>query len=689
MQIWSAEVLKLSDLYNSLKGHFPDLEKELEPLIRTTDANVMLLYSRRSLEIIVSDLCECELKRPRKTEPMKGIIDKLNKEEKVPSHIITSMHSLNDLSNYGAHPKDYDPEQVKPVLINLSIIIKWYLKYKEYPIIEKFNTEAKKSESKYSGVSKAVSDKPKRKLIIPLIILLVAVAAVITLVKFSVISFGEKGKNLVKLEKSIAVLPFINDSPDVNEENTAFINGLMDEILVNLQMIKVLRVISRTSVEQFRGPEKPTIPEIAKKLGVNYIVEGSAQKYGNNFRLRVQLIRADKESHIWAKSYEQEINKVSDIFRIQSQIAEAIASELEAEITPQEKQLIEKTPTDNSEAFRLYTVGNFFMSRWGEDNFRKAIDNYKQAIALDSTFAQAHANLASAYFELTMWDVPKPYPEYIPLAMTSALRALEINKELGEPYFVIGSIKYMHEMDFVGAEEAFKKGIKLNPNYVWGRINYANFLTMMRRFEESIAISRQTVKLNPLDPATYIELAAALAYSGQDKEALELFDKSLELKPNGLNAIGCLTELYSDKGVFNQFLSDQIDTLLGSPRDNIRKISTTDIIYAGQIFARVGKRAEALNILNELNRRAEEGEQLSNIDMGSFYYHLGENEKAIDLFEKGFNNKESWIVVNLTCVSDSIRSNKRFKELLRKMGFEIIINAVVEDRRPKTEGSSK
>ena len=137
MQIWSAEVLKLSDLYNSLKGHFPDLEKELEPLIRTTDANVMLLYSRRSLEIIVSDLCECELKRPRKTEPMKGIIDKLNKEEKVPSHIITSMHSLNDLSNYGAHPKDYDPEQVKPVLINLSIIIKWYLKYKEYPYSRK------------------------------------------------------------------------------------------------------------------------------------------------------------------------------------------------------------------------------------------------------------------------------------------------------------------------------------------------------------------------------------------------------------------------------------------------------------------------------------------------------------------------------------------------------------------------
>jgi TolB-like protein len=657
MQIWSAEILQLSELYNSLKGHFPDLEKELEPLIRTIDANVMLLYSRRSLEVIISDLCECELKRPRKTEPLKGIIDKLNKEEKVPSHIITSMHSLNDLSNYGAHPKDYDPEQVKPVLINLSIIIKWYVKYKEYPIIEKLNSEGKKSESKQTGVSKTISGNTKRKLLIPIIIVLVSATAVITFV------------NLAKLEKSIAVLPFKFDSPDVNEENSAFINGLMEEILINLQMIKVLRVISRTSVEQFRGPEKPTIPEIAKKLGVNYIVEGSVQKYGNIFHLRVQLIRADKESHLWAKSYEQEISKVSDIFRIQSQIAEAIASELKAEITPQEKQQIEKTPTDNPEAYRLYTVGNFFMSRWGEDNFRKAIDNYKQAIALDSNFAQAHANLASAYFELTMWDVPEPDPEYIPLAMNSALKALEINKDLGEPYFVIGSIKYMHELDFVGAEEAFKKGMQFNPNYVWGRINYANFLTLMGRLEESIGISRHSVKLNPLDPATYIELAYPLAQIGQDKEALELYNKSLELKPNSWNAIGCLTEFYSNKGIYNKFLSDQIDTLMGSPRNEISKISSSNLNSAGKIYAKVGQREEALAILDELNRRADAGEQISQMARGFICNGLGEYEKAIDFFEKGFNEKESWLEILDQCQDDSIRSNKRFIELIRKMGF--------------------
>jgi hypothetical protein len=134
MTIWSAEIKELEKLYESFKGHFPALEKELEQLIRTDDQNVIMLYSRRCLEAITADLCECELKRPRQTEPLKGIIDKLHKGGKVPSHIITSMHGLNHLSIYDTHPKDFDPEQIKPVLINLDIINKWYLKYKGFQI---------------------------------------------------------------------------------------------------------------------------------------------------------------------------------------------------------------------------------------------------------------------------------------------------------------------------------------------------------------------------------------------------------------------------------------------------------------------------------------------------------------------------------------------------------------------------
>src|SRR4030066_1084330 len=135
MAIWSAEIKELEKLYESIKSQIPDLEKELGKLIKADDENMILLYSRRCLEVIITDLCECELKRPRKTEPLKGIIDKLNKEEKVPSHIVASMHGLNELSTFGTHPKEYDPEQVRPTLINLETVLKWYMKFKNIQIL--------------------------------------------------------------------------------------------------------------------------------------------------------------------------------------------------------------------------------------------------------------------------------------------------------------------------------------------------------------------------------------------------------------------------------------------------------------------------------------------------------------------------------------------------------------------------
>jgi len=151
MTIWSGEISELNKVYSSFKGNLPDIMKEMEQLIRTDDPNVVMLYSRRCLEVIVTDLCECELKRPRKTEPLKGIIDKLNSEEKIPAYIGTSMLSLNSMANYGAHPKDFDPEQVKPVLNNLNIIIKWYLKYKDFKVVSKTDTVEEKHENGIQG----------------------------------------------------------------------------------------------------------------------------------------------------------------------------------------------------------------------------------------------------------------------------------------------------------------------------------------------------------------------------------------------------------------------------------------------------------------------------------------------------------------------------------------------------------
>jgi TolB-like protein len=331
MAIWTAEIKELEKLNVSLKGQLPDLEKELEHLIKADDENMILLYSRRCLEVIITDLCECELKRPRKTEPLQGIIDKLNKEEKVPSHIIASMHGLNSLSTFGTHPKDFDPEQIKPVLVNLDIIIKWYLKYRKTGTnVKTKSAEQIRQETKSTEDVKKSIQIPKKRLIVilsGLIVFIVIVFAVLFLT--NIIGSGKPTKDI---EKSIAVLPFKLLSDEPGKQYLA--DGMMDAITLHLSKIKDLRVMSRTSTEQYRVPGK-TMNEIGRELDVKFLLEGSFQKFGDNVRLIVQLIKTGKEGHIWANDYDR---NWSDIFAVQSEVAQAVAAELYASITPEEKK---------------------------------------------------------------------------------------------------------------------------------------------------------------------------------------------------------------------------------------------------------------------------------------------------------------------------------------------------------------
>jgi TolB-like protein len=276
MTLWSAEIKELETLYTSIKGRFPELEKELGQLIETKDANVVLLYSRRCLEVIITDLCESELKRPRKTEPLKGIIDKLNREEKVPSHIIVAMQHLNSLSTFGAHPKEFDLRQVKPVLVNLTTIIEWYLKYK-------------KPESKTPGEKKEENIKTD---------------------------------DIPRFENSIAVLPFQDMSPQKDQEY--FCDGITEEIINALTHVERLKVIARTSSFVFKDKHED-IREIGRKLDVETIVEGSIRKSDNILRITAQLIKVADGSNLWSENYDREIE---DVFAIQDEISLAIVDNL-------------------------------------------------------------------------------------------------------------------------------------------------------------------------------------------------------------------------------------------------------------------------------------------------------------------------------------------------------------------------
>ncbi len=266
----------------------------------------------------------------------------------------------------------------------------------------------------------------------------ISAVIILALIAFNFVSKRNLNAD-VRLEKSIAVLPFRNDSPDTT--NTYFINGLMEEVLNNLMKISDFRILSRTSTEQYQGTNRPTITEIARKLGVNYIIEGSGQKYANKFRLRIQLIKAKgKESHLWANSYEQELRETSDFFAIQSQIAKAITQELKTTITPEEKKLIEKVPTGNMAAYDLYLRANEYEKEYWKTldstSYHKAATLYKTIIELDSTFAKAYTGLARAnynrYYKETYLK-----ENFLDSCLILATKALSLDNNLDEAYFMI------------------------------------------------------------------------------------------------------------------------------------------------------------------------------------------------------------------------------------------------------------
>src|SRR4030042_4721147 len=359
MPIWTTEIKELEKLYESRGGRFPELEKELVSLINTGDENVALLYSRRCLEVMITDLCECELKKSRGTEPLKGIIDKLQKEEKVPSNIIASMHGLNTLSTFGTHPKDFDPEQVKPVLNNLLIIIKWYLGYKDPVRFSKLKAEEEKFRSGQAGVFAKIDRRLRKKTLMVISgVLFSVIITFVALTVFNVIKFNSRAEGDI----SIAVLPFTNPGNDTTQEYISY--GLVEEIMDRLCRKGNLKVISHTSSARFKNSDL-SLKEIASKLGASAILEGSVQKSGNKLRINVPLIDAKTDTHLWSNKYD---NVLSDIFSIYSQVAQTVARELNAVINPEEKQLIEKIPTDNMEAWDAYQKGVFFHSRISKDD---------------------------------------------------------------------------------------------------------------------------------------------------------------------------------------------------------------------------------------------------------------------------------------------------------------------------------
>jgi TolB-like protein len=659
MTIWTGEIKELEKLFESFKGHLPLIVKELEQLIRTDDANVVMLYSRRCLEVIVTDLCECELRRPRKTEPLKGIIDKLNSEEKVPSHIITSMHSLNSLSTYGTHPKDFDPEQVKPVLNNLAIIIKWYLKYKDFKIISKSKEGEKKSESIDHDDSAKVKSKPiKRSLLIftSLMFILIVVSVVVVLNLP-----GKISGDITKLEKSIAVLPFKNDSP--NDSTTYFLDGVMEEILTNLQTVKDLRVISRTSVEQYRNQTK-SIPEIARELGVNYIVEGSGQKYGSSFRLRAQLIMAKHESHLWAESFQQKITEVEDIFNIQIRIAKSIANELKAVITPAERKLIEKIPAADIEVYDEYLKARSYFNNYTKESLNKAMEYLNSAIEKNPDWAPLYAGLAELWIWIQQsgWEQPSVAG---PKILENLNKAMELDPDLAEVHYQNAVIAQLVEWNWEKSEKEFLKALAINPNDALSRLMYAQLLLILDRDAESLKQRELAISLDPLNPVTKLIYIGTLVQAGDYKTSMSLMEEWLDTNPEDIN-VNQMLEIaaYKCKDYDKVIRAVKYVLPITINKDDFKDIE--------RIYIESGIVKAYEEILKHLEKYAENN-YIGFSEMAIRYIIANQPDKAMDWIENGFESHDPIMTYISTTghFFDTLFGNPRFIAICKKMNLPL------------------
>lgn len=461
---------------------------------------------------------------------------------------------------------------------------------------------------------------------------------------------------LRQVEKSIAVLPFKNISP--NDSTTYFVDGVVDEILKNLQSIKVLRVISRTSAEQYRNQLK-SIPQIAKELGVNYIVEGSGQKSGNMFRLIVQLIKADKEGNLFAKSYELENPGAKEYFHVQSQIAQAIAEQLEAVITPQEKKLLEKTPTLNLEAYDAVLKGEYYRKKETQNDLGKAMKYYRIALQKDPQYARAYYGIAWIYSESLEMGFLSP-SEGLRKEYEALIKAQNLDSTLSDIHLGLATYKY-NVWDLKGCESEYQKAITINPNDAEAHAYYSLLLNKLNRPEEAMAQIGQALKLASNDPLIKSIYGMNLIYTRRYDEAINVGREALNMDSvSGLHIL-----------MLALHLTGKYDEALELWKKEYSKGYPGFSHAFSKGFARAGYTG-ALSLEADTIFAQSKTKHVNPVDIAILYVCAGNKNRALDCLELAFKVHD----VNLTLLTfpifDSLRNEPRYQALCGKMNLPII-----------------
>ena len=454
--------------------------------------------------------------------------------------------------------------------------------------------------------------------------------------------------------ESIAVLPLDDLSDHPGQEY--FSDGMTDELIGEIARIGSLRVISRTSIMRYKGRSGKSLGEIARELGVDAILEGTVARAGQRVRITTQLIRAGDDRHLWSERYETDL---SDVLAIQNKVARAVAREIQAKLTAQQQSGLAETRVVNPEAYQYFLKGNYFLYK-GIAGITKSIDFFKESIRIESSYSASHSGLAEALCYAGIFGL-RPSAETYPEARQAAEKALSLDPSNAAAHNALGDVKQGYDWDLRGAETEFKRSLQFNPSHLLTRLWYAECLSRMRRYDESLEESGRALQLDPVSAASLTNRAMLFFRARRFDESIQAAQQSLDLDPTIINALWWQGLSYAGKQDFRA----SIDCLAKADGVNSGPLFRG---LLGHVYGLAGRKVEALDVLRTLTSMAKQ-RFVSPIDFAVVYAGLGDRDLTFYWLETAYRNRSIRIQELPAMYFDKVRSDPRYSELVRRIGL--------------------
>src|SRR5712671_5717980 len=453
---------------------------------------------------------------------------------------------------------------------------------------------------------------------------------------------------------SIAVLPFQNKSDDADTDYLS--DGLAESLIFRLSQLPGLKVSPTSSVMRYKGKDTD-IAKIASELGVDAVLTGRLVKRGDNLNITVELVDVRNNKSLWGEQYER---KMSDLLATQREIASAITQKLQLKLAGSETQGITKRYTDNNEAYQLYLKGRFYFARRTDEDIRRSIDLFQQAIKLDPNFALAYVGVSESYNVMPSYPYMSPN-EANPLAKAAVAKALDLDPNLPEAHTVAGMIAATYDWDWAKAEREFKRSLELDPNLAITHYRYAwTYLSPMGRHDEAIAEMKRAMELEPLSLVQGANFAAVYLYARQFDKALDQARKTYDLDPNLVTGQNWMCHSYDVNGLYVESLAIS---------EKAAQSNRSLFAGLGYAYAKSGQREKAEAVLRQW-QEIEKTKYVANYWVAIVHAALGEKEAAFAELEKAYQAHD-WFFQRLRAdpFMDPLRDDPRFKDMVRRLGL--------------------